>query len=557
MADSKTPVRRSGTEPRGADRLAGAMDAAGISVVFSLSGNQIMPLYDAFIDTSTRVVHTRHEAAAVFMAEGHARVSGQPGVALVTAAPGFGNALGALYSSTMSEVPLLLLSGDSPVSNDGQGAFQELDQAAAAAPIVKASLRLTRDEDPAEVFAEAVRIACSATPGPVHLALPYDVLSEPAIGGPLPGSQAFAPARIEPDADDVARIGELLASSQRPVVLAGPHLLRAGNAGKEALLADALDAPIITLESPRGLRDPAKGALPAILAAADCVLYLGKPVDFTSGFGAANVVPAERVAVVSADDESLSRAATAFGERLELAVKADAVAVADALIARARESSSAADHGGWREEAAAALAHRNMVHTTDADLHSKGVIEAVARQAADDPETILICDGGEFGQWALAFASAGTRLANGPSGAIGGSLPYAIGAKIARPDAPVIAVMGDGTAGFHLAEFETASREGVAITVVIGNDSRWNAEHLIQVRDYGPERLLGCELGSTVRYDVAATGLGCDGILAQTLPQVDDALKAAARSGRPTCINAIIPGAPAPVYTGIDLGIAR
>ena len=105
---------------RGADRLVAELDRLGVSVAFSLSGNQIMPVYDAFNDYHIRVVHTRHEAAAVFMAEAYARVGGTLGVALVTAGPGFGNALGALYSCYMSETPVLFLSGDSPAALDGQ-----------------------------------------------------------------------------------------------------------------------------------------------------------------------------------------------------------------------------------------------------------------------------------------------------------------------------------------------------------------------------------------------------------------------------------------------------
>ena len=117
---------------------------------------------------------------------------------------------------------------------------------------------------------------------------------------------------------------------------------------------------------------------------------------------------------------------------------------------------------------------------------------------------MLVCDGGEFGQWAQACCSAPVRIINGMSGAIGAGLCYALAAKIARrgdgagPD-------GDGTAGFHLMELDTAVREQAPVIAVIGNDLRWNAEHLIQLRSYGPQRLIGCELSPTARYDEVAS----------------------------------------------------
>ncbi len=109
-------------------------------------------------------------------------------------------------------------------------------------------------------------------------------------------------------------------------------------------------------------------------------------------------------------------------------------------------------------------------------------------------DSVLICDGGEIGQWASACLDAPHRVINGVAGAIGAGLPYALAARCAVPDAPVVAVMGDGTVGFHIAEFDTAVRYGLPFVAVVGNDARWNAEYQIQLRDYGADRLVGCEL---------------------------------------------------------------
>ena len=108
------------------------------------------------------------------------------------------------------------------------------------------------------------------------------------------------------------------------------------------------------------------------------------------------------------------------------------------------------------------------------------------------PDAVLVADGGEFGQWSQACVSAPTRIINGPGGSIGSAIPFALAAKMARPDATVIAMLGDGTFGFHLAEFDTAVRSHLPIVAVVGNDACWNAEHQIQLRTYGKARTTGC-----------------------------------------------------------------
>ena len=112
---------------RGADLLVKTLHQAGVEVIFTLSGNQIMPVFDACLDAGIRLIHVRHEGAATYMAEAYAQLTGKLGVALITAAPGYTSGVGPLYMSRMSESPILLLSGDSPVGQDGMGAFQELD----------------------------------------------------------------------------------------------------------------------------------------------------------------------------------------------------------------------------------------------------------------------------------------------------------------------------------------------------------------------------------------------------------------------------------------------
>lgn len=528
---------------RGADLLAQTLAAAGVTRVFSLSGNQIMPVYDAFLDVNIEIVHGRHEAACVFMADAWAQLTGGIGVCLVTAAPGATNALGPLYTARQSETPVLFLTGDSPLAQDGRGAFQELNQVAMTAPVTKLSLRATDPGTMGQDAARAVQVALSGRPGPVHMALPVDVLEAGVADAAVP---AYPLQNRGPVPDQAQLLVEALASASQPLLVGGPAMSPTRYGARLAVLADAVDAPVVAMESPRGLRDPALGDFAKAMAKADLVVSLGKRVDFALGFGSTDMcLPTCRWIVIDAEAAECDRARLNLADRLDLAIAADPKAVVEFLI---KEGPGNTERNAWRSEVSGYIAARSYSDSdvrSAAGIHPAALCAAVQRQVDAAAESVVISDGGEFGQWSQAVTSATHRIINGPGGAIGGGLCYGIAAKLAKPGAVVFALMGDGTVGFHLAEFETAVREDAPFVVVIGNDGRWNAEHLIQMRDYGPERLIGCTL-SNARYDQAVRALGGHGEYVTDLADLDEALERAVRSGKVACVNVVIEGVPAP-----------
>jgi acetolactate synthase-1/2/3 large subunit len=514
-----------------------------------------MPLYDACIDAGIRIVHVRHEAAAVFMADAWAQVTGQVGVAMLTAAPGISNGIAPLYSAAQSESPVLLLSGDSPLSEDGWGSFQEMDQAAMSAPLTKHSARITQAAELSFAIDRALDLALAPRPGPVHLALPFDLLSQESGMAELPPRPA-APAAALPTAAEVQALAQLLHGAQRPVVLTGPAQGRGALRAQWQQWTQQLALPVVNMGSPRGLRDPSIGAVAGCIAQADVVLLAGKPLDYTLRFGQVPALGEQaRVVVVEPDARLRERAARLLGPRLALNLAAAPEHLMP-LLASAADAAHAAGRAAWQAQVAQAVASRQLAApnaTTPARpnalLSPQALCEAVQRvlQAAEEP--ILVCDGGEFGQWAQAYCTAPVRLINGMSGAIGGGICYAIAAKLARPQATVVLMMGDGTAGFHLPEFDTAAREGAGILAVIGNDLAWNAELVIQKNTYGSDRLIGCSLSASARYHEAAAALGGVGYAADNAEQLASALAAALASGQPACVNVAIDGRPAPLFS--------
>jgi len=543
---------------RGADLVARALARAGTRQLFSLSGNQVMVVYDAAVDARLDIVHTRHEGAAVHMADAWGRLTGEPGVALLTAGPGHANGVGALYNALGAEAPLVLLSGHAPLAQLGRDAFQELRQAEVAAPLCKASWTAQNAAGLGEDIARAIRIAKSGRPGPVHVSLPYDLLDarldEAQVT--LPDAAAFG-ARVQPLADEAARsILDALARAGRPLIVAAPAMAAGRGKRLREALRTATGIPVVYSESPRGIADPSLGALPDLLAEADLVLLLGRKLDFMLRFGKPPAFSARCHFIhVDPEAEALQRSAVAIGDavRLQYSVQADACAAAEALIAGAQRGfTPAASQVAWAAEVERALALRPSEwaapESSEGAVHPLAVAREVQKALAARPEAVLVCDGGEFGQWAQACASGATRITNGPSGGIGGSIPYAIAACLAHPGAPVIATLGDGSAGFYLAEFETAARCGAPFVAVLGNDARWNAEHLIQLRSYGSARAIGCEMQPT-RYDLAVAALGGHGEHVSRAAEVGAAIERALAAGKPACVNVEIAPLAAPMLS--------
>ena len=537
----------------GSELVIRALARRGVTTIFSLSGNQIMPLYDACIDANIRIVHVRHEAAAVFMADAWAQMTGEIGVAMLTAAPGIANGIAPLYSASQAESPVLLLSGDSPVSEDGMGSFQELDQVAMTSPLTKWSKRVTDARTLASAVDTAISIAMADRRGPVHLALPFDLMTRESEVDALPQQIPKTPT-VEPGSAAVESIVNLIGQAHRPLVLVGPSLCRGASKASLRLSSKALSAPIVPMESPRGLRDPSLGAIAEVVAESDLIVLLGKRLDFTTGFGRENVFgKAARVVVVDADVEMVRRAERLLGDRLAARCVADVSATLNALTSATHTPRG--DRGAWMERVAATSLERGApASPTTSGIHPRALCEMVDAFLRNAQSPVLVCDGGEFGQWAQAYCNAPTRIINGMSGAIGGGICYAIAAKIARPESTVVLLMGDGTAGFHLSEFDTAVREQAAVVAVVGNDLRWNAEHVIQQRTYGEDRLLGCSLSATARYDAAVAALGGFGALVERLDELAPALEAAIDSQQPACINVQMEGHPAPVFARNQVG---
>jgi acetolactate synthase-1/2/3 large subunit len=430
-------------------------------------------------------------------------------------------------------------------------------QADLAAPVVKAAWAAASAETLGADIARACRVARSGRPGPVHLSLPFDVLEAKVADGEqkLASAADFAPQANPLPQGAADTLLALAAKAARPLFLLGPVMSQAPLAALVKRLAEASGVPALCMESPRGVNDPALGAFAGVLAQADLVVLIGKQPDFTLRFGMAPALAADcRFAVVDPEAEVLQRSVKNLGAaRVAFSAQADPAATAQALAAAAARCHPVAD---WAKQVAAAVAFRPQawqgIDSGAGPVHPVELGRAVQEVLDASPDAVFVADGGEIGQWAQACITAPARIINGTGGSIGSGVPFAFAARMARPQAPVVAVMGDGAFGFHLMEFDTAVRDGVPMIVVVGNDSCWNAEHQIQLRTYGRDRAHGCELREGTRYDLAVAALGGHGELVTCAADLKPALARALASGKAACINVMIQRLAAPVLGTVN-----
>jgi acetolactate synthase-1/2/3 large subunit len=536
---------------RGADIVVRTLERAGHTDIFTLSGNHIMSLFDAAIETKLSLMHVRHEAATVHMADSYGRLTGRPGIAWVTGGPGHANAVGALFTALGQETPMVLMSGHTETDQLGRGGFQELRQVDMAAPVCKAAWMATDTATVGMDVAKAIRIATSGRPGPVHLSLPSDVLdatvTEDAVAWPSLGDFVGPPVALSDAAADA--IVALLATAKRPLVIGAPVL--ANRKGRDLLrqIEAGLGIPACLSEGPRGFNDASLGAYADVAARADMVLLLGKALDFTLKFGGAPFAGDCRFISIDPDGALLDRAARVKGPMLAFGCVADTYPAGEALIRRGSGVVSA--DPAWLADARACFDDRpaawgDLVSSTQGKLHPAEVFRTLQPYLTREPDSVLILDGGEFAQWGQSLLRNDRRMINGVAGSIGSSLPMASGARVVEKTAPVFVVLGDGTFGFHMSEIETAVRLNLPYVAIVGTDARWNAEYNLQVRDYGPNRTHGCELNPT-RYDLVATALGGHAELVQSAAELPGAIDRSLASGKPAVVNVMIESIPSPV----------
>jgi thiamine pyrophosphate-dependent acetolactate synthase large subunit-like protein len=534
----------------GGEMLIRVLVSHGIREVFTLHGGHVDAIYQAALNHKVRLVDTRHEQAAGHAADGWARTTGRPGVAIVTAGPGVTDVVTGIANAYLDCIPTLFIGGAAPLADAEtlplQGGFDQIEM---VRPITKWAFRITHTHRIADLVAQALRVATTGRPGPVFLEIPIDVLfasvEEERVLFPRQIRPETAPA---PPREAVERAIEWLRGAERPAILAGGGAWFSGAGDLLVTFAERTGIPVFVNAKARGLipdDHPLAGrgfgnlAVVALTGggAPDIVMLLGARLGLFTGGRSSPLIP-DRARIIQVDiaGEEIGR-----NRDIDLGIVADVRETLRALDAAAHERTWP-DRTAWRLAITQARdAHRLMfaeaVEKQTAPIHPYRLAHTIA--ASVEPDAILVADGGETASWLDMVAEVrggGHWLSHGYLGCLGTGLPFAIAAKVAHPDRQVVCITGDGSVGLNFAEFDTMVRHRLPIVTVVNNDRQWGMSLHGQDLIYGKERRAVTELAAT-RYDLAAAGFGCHGEHVEDLRDLLPALQRALESGKPACVN--------------------
>jgi thiamine pyrophosphate-dependent acetolactate synthase large subunit-like protein len=510
--------------------------ANGIDTAFGIPGVHNIELYRGLESRRVRHVLARHEQNAAFAADGFARASGRPAAAFVISGPGLSNALTAVAQAASDSVPMLIIASTPVRASLGRrwGVLHELaDQRALAAGAAGLALHANSGEELRGHLAAAFAFLGGGRPRPAYLGIPLDLLAEPTALEP----ERFAAAGPAPQADAAAleAARALLEGAQRPLIVAGGGARHAGAA--LARLAETLDAYLVTTAAGKGVipeNHPANlgASLPyratqELLAAADVVLAVGTELAETDVYSSIRLTFPGRVIRVDIDATQL-----ADGSAQAVAIQADSRAALERLAPAVRP------RRGWRSAAGDARGTRLAVEA-QIGTHWRPALAAIrALRAAVPPDGVVFSDMTQIaytGNYAFAADRPGSWFHPSGYGTLGFALPAAIGASIAQPGRPVVALAGDFGVQFTLQELMTAVEQQLPLPVVV-----WNNEALAQIRDdmlaAGIEPV-GVE-GRNPDFSAFAAACGARGLTVRGPDELTHEVRAALEARGPTLLEA-------------------
>ena len=517
----------------------------GVEVVFTLSGGHIAGIYDGCVREGIRVIDTRHEQAAVHAAEGWAKSTRKPGVALLTAGPGVTDGVTGVANAYLANSPILVIGGAAPLSLWDRGALQEMNQIDLLRPITKWARTVHETSRLGEYTASAFRQMLSGKPGPVFLEMPMDVLNNFADTETLfdPGEPAHYrfSGRTAPDPDMVVRAAALLEQAQRPVIMAGTAVWWCDAAEPLRLLAERLNAAVYLNGAGRGCLPPThplffSASRRKALEGADTILAIGTRMDFRLNHGQPPLIPAAANIIwfdLAAEDVGVNRGAAA-------ALVGD-VGLSICQLTGATQQLPAGDWLSYiRGEERKTQERDEALMSSDAiPIHPM----RFCREIRDfiDEDTTVIGDGGDivsYGGRVINVYKPGYWLDPGPMGCLGTGTGFAMAAQLARPGKKVLILHGDGAFGLNGMEFESMVRQKLPVVSIIGNDGAWG-----QIKH--PQKMIvghttAAELSPGTRYDKMVEALGGYGELVERPADIRPALERAFASGLPACVNVLI-----------------
>lgn len=517
--------------------VAQAFAREGVSHVFTLCGGHIQHIYDGCLDHGIRVVDTRHEQAAGHAAEGWARATGKPGIALVTAGPGVTDAVTAAANAQRGQTPMILIGGQGPRFYAGMGSLQEMDHVTLMKSITKWSATVPETRRIPEFMAWAFRRAMTGVPGPVFLEMPLDVLMGMEKTEDLPNPQNYRTAHVAGgDPAGIQAAADALSKAQRPVAIVGTQWWWSPYKDSIASFLAAYDLPVFLNGGARGAIRPDDPRFFRLcrsraLKEADVIVVFGTPWDFRLSYGQ-DIPPTTTVIHVDLDPDVIGH-----NRGAEVGIVGDTGLVMKQLAeAGSRTGPAWIDVvRGW--ENGRMLKMLPELESDSVPINPLRFAKELARAITET--STIVCDGGDIVGTAAKVVDVwrpGQWMDPGPLGTLGVGPSYAMAAKLARPNDPTFIIYGDGSFGLNGMEYESAARQGIPFVGVMGNDAAWTQIRRGQVQLFGNERAPATSLEFT-RYDRMVEALGGHGEYVESPTEIYPAIQRALDSGKPALVN--------------------
>lgn len=527
----------------GGGLVARALKREGVGAIFTLCGGHIIDIYDGCLDEGIQIIDVRHEQTAAHAADGWTRVTGVPGVAVVTAGPGTTDAVTGVANAFRAQSPMLLIGGQAARKQFHAGGLQELDHVSLLKPVTKFAASVLDTERIPELVGMAFREAYNGRPGPSFLEIPRDVLDAQVEEEAVKFPKGYrSTGRPQGDKDLIQQAADLLSQAERPAVLAGSQIWHCRAAAALAAFGAHTQVPIY-------LNGAARGSLPAdhpayfnrsrrvALGQADVVLVIGTPFDFRLGYGKRLAAGAKVIQV------DLDYGTIGHNRDVDVGIVGDAAAVLAQL--------TAAVGPAGRAQAWLARLRQVEMQRLDEDLPFLNSDRVpihplrLAREINDflTRDTIFVADGGDvvtMSASAIGPRQPGHWMDPGPLGTLGVGTPFALAAKVARPGNEVVVLFGDGAFGCTGFDYDTLIRFNLPVVGIVGNNAAWNQIRFGQLEKYGARRGNVANLLAPTRYDRIVEALGGHGAHVTEPSAIRPALEKARASGKPALVNVMI-----------------